>query len=83
MMIRKRIKSKIRRLERQTKLREWLDDLRAEGTFQSVLRQQQHQGTEDEEVGLVQEYGMLGASRICFVFVGYHTHPPALELTDV
>ena len=47
MMIRSRIKSKIRRLARQTELYNRLDDLKAEGIFQKSLWE--HGGYDTEE----------------------------------
>jgi hypothetical protein len=48
MMINKRIKAKTRRLERQSNLNEWLDDIKAEQTFQTSLWEQGVYETQDE-----------------------------------
>lgn len=48
MIIRRRIKAKIERLERQTRLQEWLGDVKAEHTFQTALWEQGVYETEDE-----------------------------------
>jgi len=67
MMMRRRIKAKIRRLEKQPRLREWLDDIRSEDAFQTSLWEQGGYEAEHEMERMV-PYGKNPFSVLCFLF---------------